>query len=655
MQRFRAASTEKYDELKKELDEVLQKEMATLGSQKDRIVEEIAQAEAAVKKRIDDIAEQKKKQMESRVKAQGLVAELEKLVEKAEASAKGVVEEGEPLQADKELKLAAIEACASAVEKAGEEASEEAKAAGDFMLKEGAAMKNTPNIPGEPPATCSADVAKLAVRLNASKQTLTTAIAKCKTAKATQIKKANAKAKYEKGFASFKKFDMDKDGKLSRREIQAFSKGEYSFSVPLEALDSICNVLIKDTAKGVDKKDFHRLKQMIGIAREAALDTKRKATREAREQELASLKEGIEANSKETAAKVTAASEAVSAGEKAIGPLNAGKAKTSVEMVALADETDQIIEAAKKALTTAREAITELNTETEPELKSFLALEVKKLQAMLTPLEQRANKAGGAASVFRGTATKKNTAELEKFRIDALAMIFTHQGKKKLENTGVYQAFDSKKKGKVDESSFVKFFKTCQMKDDDDERLSEENAARLFNYLDAEDAGFISKESFLNLIRKFMKVVKASVLTDDMSTKSAPKRRLVEGEVLEALTGPMEVEGEDITRIKVKAMSDDVEGWVTPVGNRGTIFVEDGGNVFKVVKETILTGSFVIGADTKTKDRKLKVGEVVEAREWARKEEASGLMRMKVAVKGDGQVGWVTSVGNTGITFLEVM
>merc|ERR1719482_991855 len=136
--------------------------------------------------------------------------------------------------------------------------------------------------------------------------------------------------------------------------------------------------------------------------------------------------------------------------------------------------------------------------------------------------------------------------------------------------------------------------------------------------------------------------------------KSKPLRRLVEGEVVEALTGPTKEDDEsEISRIKVKAMNDGTEGWVTPVGNQGTVFLEDGGNIFKVVKETILTGAFVIGENSKQKDRKLKVGETVEVREWARKEEASGLMRMKVRVQSDGQIGWATSVGNTGITFLQ--
>ena len=69
-----------------------------------------------------------------------------------------------------------------------------------------------------------------------------------------------------------------------------------------------------------------------------------------------------------------------------------------------------------------------------------------------------------------------------------------------------------------------------------------------------------------------------------------------------------------------------------------------------------MTGSFVIGADVKGhKDRKMKVGEVAEVREWTKIEETSGMVRMKVLVKSDGFIGWVTSVGNTGITFLEIV
>merc|ERR1740121_446349 len=104
------------------------------------------------------------------------------------------------------------------------------------------------------------------------------------------------------------------------------------------------------------------------------------------------------------------------------------------------------------------------------------------------------------------------------------------------------------------------------------------------------------------------------------------------------------------------------EGWVTLKGSQGSDFLVEGGCLFKVVKETILTSRFGFSSEgaketsQKLKDstRKLNVGETVEVREWPKKEESSGLMRMKCMAKTDGALGWVTAVGNQGDKFLDV-
>merc|ERR1712136_423973 len=106
-------------------------------------------------------------------------------------------------------------------------------------------------------------------------------------------------------------------------------------------------------------------------------------------------------------------------------------------------------------------------------------------------------------------------------------------------------------------------------------------------------------------------------------------------EVVEILEGPVKEETVDVMRVSVKAMKDGVQGWVTLAGNQGSKFLEEGGNTFKVVKETILTESFGLETSAskestrKLRDttRKLKEGEFVEVREWPRKEPTSGLMR----------------------------
>eukprot|EP00439_Symbiodinium_sp_Y106_P075353 s236_g14.t3 len=52
-------------------------------------------------------------------------------------------------------------------------------------------------------------------------------------------------------------------------------------------------------------------------------------------------------------------------------------------------------------------------------------------------------------------------------------------------------------------------------------------------------------------------------------------------------------------------------------------------------------------------DRRLKLGEIVEARSWMKKHEESGLTRIRCRATSDGAVGWATVVGNQGTVFLE--
>lgn len=675
MQTFRSSTNEEQFKANKEkLDEVIAAELEKCGSQKERVTTEAEQAVTATQQRLDQIKEQKKaeeekkeaenqRRREMKVKAEELLGELEKLVEKAETSGKGVTEEADPLFGDKDLKLPEVDAAVLSVEEAGKGANESCQAASDFVLKEANNIKGVLPVQGEEIPTCAQDLQKLLGRITETKKTITQTLAKCKQQKEVRIKRCHAKEKLEKGLASFKKADADKDNKLSRKEIQTFAKNEYKFTIPIEFLDSICETLVKEGSKGVEKEDFHKLKVMIGIARETEIDAKRKKEREAREEKIKAIKEKLQEKLKATSDKVAATMETVGKAETTVKELNNTKSKdmTSTEMTKAADEADEVIEEAKKSIAGIKETVAGMNGETEPELKSFQQGEVKKLENQIKPLDGRVAKTVTIVTGWRAAAAKKNQAEVEKIRVAGLKAVFNHQGAKNLTTEALYKLFDPKGKGKVEETPFVKFFKTAEKKEGE-ESISEEDASRLFNYLDSDDESFIAKEIFMNLIRKFMKVSKASVLTKEISIKSDPLRRLVEGEVVEALTGPTKEDDEsEISRIKVKAMNDDVEGWVTPVGNQGTVFLEDGGNIFKVVKETILTQSFVIGEKVegddakKFKDRKLKVGEQVEVREWARKEEASGLMRMKVRVQSDGLVGYATSTGNTGIVFLECM
>merc|ERR1719487_1524369 len=108
-------------------------------------------------------------------------------------------------------------------------------------------------------------------------------------------------------------------------------------------------------------------------------------------------------------------------------------------------------------------------------------------------------------------------------------------------------------------------------------------------------------------------------MTSALSIKDGSStRRLDPAEVIEVLEGPVKEEETGVLRVRCKAMKDDADGWVTLTGSQGTTFLEEGGNVFKVIKETILTDSADLEeatAEGKAKPRKLKEGELLEVRE----------------------------------------
>jgi len=270
------------------------------------------------------------------------------------------------------------------------------------------------------------------------------------------------------------------------------------------------------------------------------------------------------------------------------------------------------------------------------------------------------------ASKCKDDAKKKDSQELEKFEKVAVAMIKYHQMAKKLSDVDAFEAMDSKKDEKIDKAEFLSFFETCEKKaaeNGEETALSAADLTRLFTYL-VEDDEDISKEKFATLVRVWMKVKQDTVMTSSSAIEDATTvRRLEAGEVLEIIEGPIKEATVDVMRVRAKAMKDDVEGWVSVASNKGTVFLEEGGNIWKVVKETILTESFELGGDSskdatrKLKDttRKLKVGETVVVREWPRKEEKSGLTRMKCKAK-DGVVGWATTMGNQTppLKFMEI-
>lgn len=234
-----------------------------------------------------------------------------------------------------------------------------------------------------------------------------------------------------------------------------------------------------------------------------------------------------------------------------------------------------------------------------------------------------------------------------------------HAKSKPLKIAELFAFFDEKKTGKIDEASFVKVLPTLDVEAGTEKPwCSPEDLPRVFSHMVEQNQGYISKEEFEQMMTVYMKVTKECALTDVLGIKtSATVRRVDAGEVMEVGESPEKDESTGLMRVRVRAIKDSAEGWLTVQGNNGTIFLEEGGGLFKVVQETILTQDFDIGSATmalKDTTRKLKPGEVLEVREWPKKEKESDLLRMKCRVKGPrGNVGWATTQSSTGAVFLK--
>mmetsp|Transcript_53067 Transcript_53067/g.147727 ORF Transcript_53067/g.147727 Transcript_53067/m.147727 type:complete len:776 (+) Transcript_53067:2-2329(+) len=694
-QKLRMAPVQNVEEAKKELEEIMAKELTNCNNLQDKMHEECQAAIKSADAKVQALEEAKRKDEERRAaeeqrrkeqaeKAAKLLEDLSGLVGEAEAALHSFTTKAEPLANGTDLaSVEEVNEVSGAAMSLSADAKAKTKACVDFVTANRTDM-NPPRSDLNGNRALGKDVAipeeaekptlpALLGKVNEISKKTETALQAVVANKVKATKKLNAKTKLGSLRQVFQRYDKDGDGVLSRKEVQAFTKSEYTFTIPVGDMDAILRVLVDEGKRGVAFDAFQRLKSFIGIFREKARDTNRREARLAKEKEIEAKREELKQKADEVSRRLSEAADEVKKLEAEALPL-ATKAKDmkSTEMIPLADAVDALVKDAKAAIAKARELIGALSDKPEPELKGFVSGETQKFTAQATRLDGQVSKCDTCVSKFRAEVARKDAQELEDFRSGAIKLMRYHQTEKQLGPEDFFKAMDRNGDGRVDESEFQSFFAKCEKptasddtKDANGAELSEEDFTRLFNYLDEAEEGAVSKDSIIGMIRCFMKVAKETVITNDRSIKgSKPMRRLDVEEVCEVLEGPVEEGTVELMRMRVRMLRDDAEGWVTPKGNQGTPFFEErpGGLVMKVMKETILTPTFEISGEgakdqsRKLKDttRKLKEGDLVEVREWMRKEEASGLMRMKVRTRNGGHLGWATAVGSSGVKFLEV-
>jgi len=128
-------------------------------------------------------------------------------------------------------------------------------------------------------------------------------------------------------------------------------------------------------------------------------------------------------------------------------------------------------------------------------------------------------------------------------------------------------------------------------------------------------------------------------------------RTLKSDEVLELLEGPRKESFGPGQRIRAKATSDGVTGWLTASDKRGTVFAEADGRSYTCTSSIAMTDNMDIKACKVI--RKLAVDEVFIAEEGPIEEKEAGVTRVKGRAAKDDAVGWVTIKGNAGTVYAE--
>jgi len=315
------------------------------------------------------------------------------------------------------------------------------------------------------------------------------------------------------------------------------------------------------------------------------------------------------------------------------------------EMVSTANVLEELAKRAEGELEHVLQKFKEAGEacEANPDLKGFDNKDIPRLRQRQERDKGRIEKVAAGVKKARDQAVQKAYAEMDQKRMEVVAAIRSHMSTESKTGEQLFAGIGDG--GALKSNKFVEFVQGLS-----DLKLAEGQAEKLFGHI-AGEAQEITKDAFLELIRLYYKCVKGTVLSEELTIKSKTVRRLEVGDILEAVEGPAKEEGAGVKRVKCSCVNDDATGWVTIAGNQGTAFLEPGGNLFTVVKETLLTDGLSV-QDSKTV-RRVSKGETIEVLEFPKKDASADVKRIRGRAKLDGATGWATVASSSGIVFLE--
>ncbi|CAJ1382841.1 unnamed protein product [Effrenium voratum] len=141
--------------------------------------------------------------------------------------------------------------------------------------------------------------------------------------------------------------------------------------------------------------------------------------------------------------------------------------------------------------------------------------------------------------------------------------------------------------------------------------------------------------------QKFFSCKNGVAITDGPNIKACKVfRKLEAGEVIRLLEGPEVDKDSGVTRIKAACLKDGLEGWVTTLGNAGTLYAEEQTQYYTVLCEAPLQKAKHSTSETV---RALRRDEAIEVLEGPVEFTPEITERLKARAVNDGAMGWVTA------------
>jgi len=565
IQRVRVATPESFDELRSELEEALAKNLEAMGPHGNKVSEEAEQTLRQAQRRIEEINEKRAEDERRRIEEEKRREEEQKKVEQivkeaAEHMASG--EEKIKVASDAaasipEGKEATPESIVSAVD-AASKVYEESTAALEKLLEwfNGKKQELTENRASR---TNVMDIGDMIAKLDHGKYGISKYVEKGKNSRDLAARRAAALKKTQERRSLFEARDLDKDGKLSQDEVVAFSKEVHSFEVPSEVLAKIMLVL-----EPVTFEKFHALHQKVAIAKIEVEAREKRAKLDAARAAFQKIVDEIEQQ-------ISGAEAQVAQAETDAKPLARDMELPATEMKEIAEKAEKLIAQAEEGLTGAAEGLKraddecaankELKFDGRSSMSHWRDRTKSRLDRVLFTVKRAADQ-----------AVKKAAVEVDAKLTEAVASARKHMVAEGKTPEQLFEGIG----GALDLEKFRTFVKGLP-----DFEISETQSESLFSHV-AQGSEKIDQEKFLDFVRLYYKVVRGTVFAEGLSIKTKTIRRLEGGELLECLEGPSKDDTCGVQRVKCKALSDGVAGWVTLQGNQGTPFLVQDGNFLSV-------------------------------------------------------------------------